>query len=99
MSWQRPIPGQRPGPQDARDTKDPCPFPMGGVKEEPKHDWAKVGALLEDLIEDDNCTKRTYDFLSSLNEQLDSRGQLSDKQVRSIYDIEERRQRGEGRSF
>lgn len=96
-SRHRGNPGQRPGPPDSRDSR--CPFPMGGVPEAPRHDWAKVGALLEDLIEDDSCTKRTYDFLSSLNEQLDARGSLSDRQVQSIYDVEERRQRGEGRSF
>ena len=82
-------------PPDSRD----CPYPLAGLPESPRHDWAKIDALLEELIEDDNIRPSTEEFLSSLHGQLERQGWLSDVQVQRIYDVEERRNRADGRSF
>jgi len=94
-SWRVTPPGQRPGPADARD----CPYPMAGLPESPRHDWAAIDTLLEEMIEDDNIRASTLAYLESFYDQLSRQGSLSDKQVGIIREIEARRDREGKRGF
>jgi len=72
---------------------------MAKVTEAPQHDWARIGNLLDELIEDDNIRPSTEEFLLSLHAQLERQGWLSDRQVVRIYEVEARRDREGKRGF
>jgi hypothetical protein len=72
---------------------------MAEVREEPKHDWHQIGELVEELLEDDAIRHSTHEFLSSYHEQLEARGSLTDRQVATIYEIRDRRDREGKRGF
>lgn len=55
--------------------------------------WERVKTQIEDLLADDGVSEGTHAFLTSLYEQLEERGSLSEKQVRAVEDVEARRDR------